>query len=28
MGYDQGVISAIYYMHFNESVPQLKKKRN
>lgn len=28
MGYDQGVIQAMYYMHFNESVPQPKNKRN
>ena len=27
MGYDQGIIRTIYYMHFNESVPQDKKKR-
>ncbi|MBR5726866.1 MAG: WG repeat-containing protein [Muribaculaceae bacterium] len=27
MGYDKGVVSLIYYMHFNESVPQDKKKR-
>lgn len=28
MGYEQGVINTIYYMHFNESVPQAKKKRS
>ena len=28
MGYDKGVMSLIYYMHFNESVPQAKNKRN
>ena len=28
MGYDQGVINLLYYMHFNESVPQDKKKRS
>ena len=28
MGYDKGVINTIYYMHFNESVPQAKKKRS
>ena len=27
LGYDKGIVSAIYYMHFNESVPQAKKKR-
>ncbi len=27
LGYDKGVINAIYYMRFNESVPQEKKKR-
>ena len=27
LGYDSGIISAIYYMRFNESVPQDKKKR-
>ena len=27
LGYDKGIVSAIYYMHFNESVPQDKKKR-
>ena len=28
MGYDKGVMSLIYYMHFNESVPQAKNKRS
>jgi hypothetical protein len=28
MGYDKGIINLTYYMHFNESVPQDKKKRN
>ena len=28
MGYDKGVINLIYYMHFNESVPQAKNKRS
>jgi len=28
MGYDKGIVQAIYYMHFNESVPQPKNKRN
>ena len=28
MGYDKGIINLLYYMHFNESVPQDKKKRN
>ncbi|MBR5169923.1 MAG: WG repeat-containing protein [Muribaculaceae bacterium] len=28
MGYEKGIINLIYYMHFNESVPQEKKKRN
>ena len=28
MGYDKGIVNLIYYMHFNESVPQEKKKRN
>ncbi len=28
MGYDKGNIKAMYYMHFNESVPQPKNKRN
>ena len=28
MGYDKGIINLIYYMHFNESVPQDKKKRS
>jgi len=27
LGYEKGIISAIYYMHFNESVPPVKKKR-
>ena len=27
MGYDKGVVNTIYYMHFNESVPQPKNKR-
>ena len=27
LGYDKGIVSVIYYMHFNESVPQVKKKR-
>lgn len=27
MGYDKGVMSLIYYMHFNESVTQVKNKR-
>ena len=27
LGYDQGIIQAIYYMHFNESVPQARNKR-
>lgn len=27
MGYDKGVMSLIYYMHFNESVSQVKNKR-
>ena len=27
MGYDQGIISLFYNMHFNESVPQVKNKR-
>ena len=27
LGYDKGIIQAIYYMHFNESVPQAKNKR-
>ena len=27
MGYDKGIIDLIYYMHFNESVPQAKKRR-
>ena len=28
MGYDQGIMNLTYYMHFNESVPQAKIKRN
>ena len=28
LGYDKGVMNLIYYMHFNESVPQVKNKRN
>lgn len=27
LGYDKGTIQTIYYMHFNESMPQEKKKR-
>ena len=27
LGYDKGIIQMKYYMHFNESVPQEKKKR-
>jgi hypothetical protein len=27
LGYDKGIIHANYYMHFNESVPQVKNKR-
>ena len=27
MGYDKGAMSLIYYMHFNESVPQPRNKR-
>lgn len=27
MGYEQGIMSLMYYMHFNESVPQAKTKR-
>ena len=27
MGYDKGILNTIYYMHFNESVPQERKKR-
>ncbi|MBQ6078839.1 MAG: WG repeat-containing protein [Muribaculaceae bacterium] len=27
MGYDKGILNAIYYMHFNESVPQPRNKR-
>ena len=28
MGYDQGIMNLTFYMHFNESVPQAKIKRN
>ena len=28
LGYDSGIVSGIYYMRFNESVPQKKNKRN
>ena len=28
LGYDKGVMNLIYYMHFNESVPQVKNKRS
>ena len=28
MGYDKGIMNLTYYMHFNESVPQEKKKRS
>ncbi len=28
LGYEKGIINLIYYMHFNESVPQEKKKRS
>ena len=28
LGYENGILRAIYYMHFNESVPQPKKKRS
>ncbi len=28
MGYDKGIINLIYYMHFNESVPQTRNKRS
>lgn len=28
LGYDKGVMNMIYYMHFNESVPQVKNKRS
>ena len=28
LGYDKGIVNAIYYMRFNESVPQSKNKRN
>jgi hypothetical protein len=27
LGYDKGIINLIYYMHFNQSVPQEKNKR-
>ncbi len=27
LGYDKGIVNGIYYMRFNESVPQDKKKR-
>ena len=27
MGYEKGILNTIYYMHFNESVPQERKKR-
>ena len=27
MGYDKGILNLIYYMHFNESVPQPRNKR-
>lgn len=27
LGYDKGILNTIYYMHFNESVPQPKNKR-
>jgi len=27
MGYDKGIMNMIYYMHFNESVPQTRNKR-
>ena len=27
MGYDEGILDLIYYMHFNESVPQPRNKR-
>ena len=27
MGYDKGIMNLIYYMHFNESVPQIRNKR-
>jgi hypothetical protein len=27
LGYDKGIVQSIYYMHFNESVPQRKNKR-
>ena len=28
LGFDKGILNTIYYMHFNESVPQPKNKRN
>ena len=28
LGYEQGITNLIYYMHFNQSVPQDKKKRS
>jgi hypothetical protein len=28
LGFDNGILNTIYYMHFNESVPQPKNKRN
>jgi len=28
LGYDKGIVKGIYYMHFNESVPQPKNKRS
>ena len=28
LGYDKGIMNLIYYMHFNESVPQAKNKRS
>ena len=28
LGYDKGIINLIYYMHFNESVPQTRNKRS
>lgn len=27
MGYDKGILNAIYYLHFNESVPPVRNKR-
>jgi hypothetical protein len=27
LGYEKGIINAVYYMRFNESIPQGKKKR-